>query len=90
MLGLARDKAAGGAASVFANNGIKNENRCSVLLSLDYIPDLSNSLAGGATNLGKPTWERRADLGMRGIPPFRSRRADVLETPGVGENPQSP
>jgi hypothetical protein len=42
LFGLARKKSAVHASS-FANDAVENENRLPALLSLDYVPDLSNS-----------------------------------------------
>jgi hypothetical protein len=42
LFGLARNKRAVPASS-FANDAVENENRTPALLSLDYVPDLSNS-----------------------------------------------
>lgn len=66
------------------NNAIKNEYRCSVLLTFNYIPDLSH-FPPTRIDLGKPTRNWRIDLGVKGVPPFRSGRTDVLETPSGGE-----
>jgi hypothetical protein len=89
LFGLARDKGAGRTAFYFPNNAVENENRYSVLLSLDYIPDLSNSPATGVTSHGKPSRERGTNLGVRGVPQFRSGGTDVLETPSGSESPHS-
>jgi hypothetical protein len=87
--GLARDKGAGRTA-FHSNNAVENENRCSVLLSLDYIPDLPNFSAGGVASPGKPSRERRTDLGVKGVPPFRSGGSGELETQSDSESPHSP
>jgi hypothetical protein len=78
LFGLARDKSA---VRAFPDNAVENENRYSVLLSLDYIPDLSN-FAYRVTNPGKRNRKREPDLGERAeTPKIRSAGTDVLETP---------
>ena len=77
LFGLAREKSAVGA---FPDNAVENENRYSVLLSLDYIPDLSN-FAYRVTSSGKRNRKREPDLGERAeTPKIRSAGTDVLET----------
>ena len=39
--------------------------------------------------MGEPTRKRRTDLGVRWVPPFRSRGTDVLETPCDSESAHS-
>ena len=90
LFGMARDNGAGRAASSLPENAVENENRHSVLMSLDYIPDLCNSSAGGLTSQRKPTRERRTDLGVRGVPPFRSGETEVIETPTGGDSTHNP
>jgi hypothetical protein len=90
LFGLARDDGAGRAISVITQNTVENENRYSVLMSLNYIPDLCDLSAGGVTNPRKPAREWRTDLGVRGVPPFRSGGTDVLETPSGRESAHSP
>ena len=76
---LAHDKGAGRAASC-PNNAIENENRYSVLLSLDYIPDLSN--LWDRRYRGQPAWKWGTELCVRRVPPpSRGRRTYVLEAP---------
>jgi|SRR5216683_1810440 len=72
------------AALIFPNNTIANEHRYPVLLSLDYIPDLSNSFAAGLKS-GNPNRERGTNFEMGGVQRFRSVGTDVLETPSGGE-----
>jgi hypothetical protein len=76
LFGLARDKSAVGASPDYA---VENENRYSVLLSLDYIPSLSD-FAYQVTSAGK----RNRGLDFAEIaetPKTRSTGTDVLETP---------
>lgn len=70
------------------DNAIENEERYSVLLPLDYIPDLSR--AGRETSQGKPNWERGTEFRVTRVPPFRSRGTDVSETPCRSESAHSP
>lgn len=67
------------------NNAVKNEYRCSVVLTFNHIPDLSH-FPPTRIDLGKPTRNWRIDLGVKGVPPFWSWRTDVLETPSGGES----
>jgi hypothetical protein len=63
---------------------VENENRYSVLLSLDYIPSLSD-LPYQVTSAGK----RNGGLDLAEIaetPKTRSTRTDVLETPFGGKS----
>ncbi len=75
---MARDNSA---VRAFPDNAVENENGNSVLLSLDYIPGLSN-FAYRVTNSGKGGWEREPRLGERTDPPkVRGTGTEVLETP---------
>ena len=75
---LARENSA---ARAFPDNAVENENRYSVLLSLDYIPGLSN-FAYRVTSSGKRNRKRDLDFGERAEPQkIRGSGAHVLETP---------
>lgn len=89
LLGLARYIGAGSATSIGPDNTIENKNRHSVLLSFNYIPDLSERSAGRASP-GKPSRKRGTDLGVDGVPPFRSSGSYVLEAPFGGERAHRP
>jgi hypothetical protein len=87
---VARDNSAGRVASSFPENAVENENWYSVLMSLDYIPNLCNPSARGVTSQRKPARKRGTDLVVvRGVPPFRSRETDVLKTPSGSEGAHS-
>lgn len=80
LFGLVRHKRAIGAPPEYA---VENENRCSVLLSLDYIPSLAD-FARQMTSVGKRN--RRLDLAeIAETPKTRSAGTDVLETPSGGK-----
>jgi hypothetical protein len=86
LFGLAREKSA---VRAFPDNAVENENRYSVLLSLDYIPSLSN-FAYRITSSGKRKRKRDLDLGERAEPQkIRSSGADVLETPPGSQSAHS-
>ena len=89
LFGLARDNGTGRTAFIFPDDAVENENRYSALLSLHYIPDLPNSLAGGL-EMGETSRKRGTDMEVRGVPQSRSRGTDVLETPSDSESPHSP
>jgi hypothetical protein len=81
LVGLVRHKGAIGASPDYA---VENENRCSVLLSLDYIPSLTD-FAYQVTRVGKRN--RGLDLAkIAEAPKTRSTRTDVLETPSGGKS----
>jgi hypothetical protein len=81
LFGLARDKSAVSASPDYA---IENENRYSVLLSLDYVPSLSD-FAYQVTSAGKRN--RRLDFAeITKTPKTRSRGTDVLETASGGKS----
>jgi hypothetical protein len=74
LFGLARDKSAVGASPDYA---VENQNRYSVLLSLDYIPSLSD-FAYQVTSAGKQN--RGLELAeIAETPKTRSTGTDVLE-----------
>ena len=81
LFGLAGDK---GAVGTSPNYAVENENRYSALLSLDYIPSLSD-FTYQMTSVGK----RNAGLDLAEIsetPKTRSTGADVLEAPFGGKS----
>lgn len=81
LFGLARHKGAIGASPDCA---VENENRCSVLLSLDYIPSLSD-FTYQMTSVGK----RNRGLDLAKIveaPKTRNTGTDVFETPSCGKS----
>jgi hypothetical protein len=80
LLALACDKGAGLTASC-SDDTIANENRHSVSLSLDHVPDLSNSC-----KVGNPM--RKIEVGR--IPPLRSSWTDVTKTPFGSESTHRP
>jgi len=78
---LARHK---GAISASPDCAVENENRCSVLFSLDYIPSLSD-FTNQMTSVGKRN--RWLDLAeMIEAPKTRSAGTDVFEAPFGGKS----
>jgi hypothetical protein len=81
VFGLARDKSAIRASPDYA---VENENRYSVLLSLDYIPSLSD-FSYQVTSVGKRNrWLNLAEIAK--APKTRSMGTDVVETPSDGKS----
>ena len=81
LFGLAHDKSAVGAPPEYA---VENENRCSVLLSLDCIPSLSEF-----TYQMTSARKRNRGLDLAEIveaPKTRDTGTDVLETPSGGKS----
>lgn len=81
LFGVARHKGAIGASPDCA---VENENRCSVLLSLNYIPSLSD-FGYLVTSVGK----RNRGLNLAEIveaPKTRDTRTDVFKTPSGGKS----
>lgn len=94
LFSLAREKSAVHIV-VAVDEAVENQNWHAALLSLDYIPYLSNLVSrppGGR----KWNWNGRSDLGQREkppserIPPSESGGADVLETPSGSESAHGP
>lgn len=78
---MARDKGAVGTSPDYA---VENENPYSVLLSLDYIPSLSDFTCQ-VTSVGKRN--RRLDLAeVAETPKTRGTGTDVLEAPFGGKS----
>ena len=89
LFSLARDSSAVHASS-FSDNAVENENRYSASLSLDYIPNLSNS-ACRVANSGKR--KRKMEFGLREraeTPKVWSAGTDVLETPSRSQASHRP
>ena len=90
LFGLAREKSAVHAAFPYCDKAVKNKNRYSALLSLDYIPDLSNFVCR-VPGKRKRNRKRGRDLAQREprpqtIPPSESGGTNVLETPSRSES----
>jgi hypothetical protein len=80
LFGLARDKGAVGASPDYA---VENENRYSVLFSLDYIPSLSYFTYQVA---GAGKWDRGLDLAeITEAPKTWSTATDIPEAPFGGK-----
>jgi hypothetical protein len=81
LFGLARHK---GAIRAPPDYAVENQDRCSVLLSLNYIPSLTD-FTYRVTGMGNRN--RGRDLAERAeTPKNRSTRTDVLEAPPGGKS----
>jgi len=81
LFGLARDKSAVGASPDYA---VENENRYSVLLSLDYIPSLSDFTYLVTSARKRDRWLDLAELAE--TPKTGSTGTHILETPSGGKS----
>ena len=83
LLGLAGDNSA---VRACPDNAVENQDRHSVLLSLDYIPGLPNCAYRVAIS-GERNRKREPGLGENPEPPkARSARTDVPETPSGSQS----